>query len=104
MNNESKYWTRYLKRNEWKVWRQDIVDVMQRSKEDPGKHIYLSREAARKKKNYKLFKMLMHLQCLIIKGRKANVLHICWQVQQNISRWKKRYLVLVDFFNLYKIR
>ena len=73
-NHESKFWTRHLD-SDLSANGEDIINVMQRARNSPGNFIYVTHEAARKKMII-LSRMLMHLQCFIIKGRGANVLHI----------------------------
>ena len=48
MNHESKNWIRQLDRDDLRIYGQDIVNIMQRAKNNPGTFIYLSHEAARK--------------------------------------------------------
>ena len=51
MNQESKFWTRHLDRDELSAYGEDIINIMQRARNSPGTFIYLEHEAARKTNN-----------------------------------------------------
>ena len=46
MNQESKFWTRYLDRDDWSAYDEDIINIVQRARSSPGTFIYLKHEAA----------------------------------------------------------
>ena len=48
MNDESKFWARQIDRDELSEYIEDNINIMQRSREDPGKLFYLTHEVARK--------------------------------------------------------
>ena len=48
MNHESKFWTRHLDRNDLSAYGEDIINIIQKVRDNPGNFIYLTYEAARK--------------------------------------------------------